>query len=158
MTNLEMLEEMAELQAKYDEAVYSTHNCKFDKDKCYCALVDEIGELNHELKANWCWWKKTQKPVDNDKVLEELVDVWHFALSLYNHDNRYDYIKFNTAFDSVELDISYCYALAGPLYNRESLIGDMINLTYCLDFKFKEVYEAYKAKNKINYERLENGY
>ena len=43
------------------------------------AILDEIGELTHELKANWCWWKKTQAPVDNEKVLGELVDIWHFA-------------------------------------------------------------------------------
>lgn len=40
-----------------------------DEEKLNLAILDEIGELTHELKANWCWWKKSQAPVDNEKVL-----------------------------------------------------------------------------------------
>ena len=47
------------------------------KEKLQLAIIDELGELTHELKGNWCWWKKTQKPVDRKRVLEELVDVYH---------------------------------------------------------------------------------
>jgi dimeric dUTPase (all-alpha-NTP-PPase superfamily) len=50
-------------------------------------ILDEVGELTHELKANWCWWKKTQPPVDEKKVLGELVDIWHFVLSWQNNFN-----------------------------------------------------------------------
>ena len=38
-----------------------------------------LGELTHELKGDW--WKKSQKPVDRKRVLEELVDVYHFVMT-----------------------------------------------------------------------------
>ena len=84
---LEQLKELLEMQRVLDENIYTTHNVKYDEEKTYLALIDEIGELNHELKAEWCWWKKNQAPVNKEKVLEELVDVWHFALSIFyqNH-------------------------------------------------------------------------
>ena len=84
---IEHLKELLEMQRVLDENIYTTHNVEYDEEKTYLALIDEIGELNHELKAEWCWWKKTVKPVDREKVLEELVDVWHFALSIFyqNH-------------------------------------------------------------------------
>ena len=51
------------------------------EEKLELAIIDELGELTHELKGDWCWWKKTQKPVDRKRVLEELVDVYHFVMT-----------------------------------------------------------------------------
>ena len=49
------------------------------------AYLDEVGELIHELKPLWCYWKKDNKPVDKRRVLEELSDCLHFALSYENN-------------------------------------------------------------------------
>ena len=57
-------------------------NEKYTWDNLLHALFDELGELNHELKAKWCWWKKTQEPVDREKLLEEYVDCIHFGLCM----------------------------------------------------------------------------
>jgi dimeric dUTPase (all-alpha-NTP-PPase superfamily) len=43
-------------------------------------LFDELGELMHAQKSDWCWWKFTQEPTDKAKVFEEYADVLHFAL------------------------------------------------------------------------------
>ena len=123
------------------------------------ALIDEIGELTHELKGDWCWWKKTQKPVDRNKVLEELVDVWHFALSYHNH------------FDGVLLDWIDEEYIEHNIYNIDThniisyLILDdyyklyrCVELTYKLGFEIDDVYKAYIEKNKENYERQKRGY
>lgn len=52
------------------------------------AVLDEIGELNHELKYNWNWWKLTQSKPDKERILDELADVEHFLLSyvIATHD------------------------------------------------------------------------
>lgn len=43
-------------------------------------LLDEIHEVLREI--NWKKWKKTEKPVSKDKLLEELADALHFYFNL----------------------------------------------------------------------------
>lgn len=45
------------------------------------AYLDEVGQLIHELKPLWCYWKKNNKEVNKRRVLEELSNCLHFALS-----------------------------------------------------------------------------
>lgn len=84
----ELIKEMLQMQAKLDESIMKEYGLtEIDEENLRMAILDEVGELTHELKGNWCWWKKTQSPVDDKKVLGELVDVWHFVLSYQNHFN-----------------------------------------------------------------------
>ena len=84
----ELIKEMLQMQAKLDESIMNEYGLnEIDEENLRMAILDEVGELTHELKWNWCWWKKTQAPVDDKKVLGELVDVWHFVLSYQNHFN-----------------------------------------------------------------------
>lgn len=88
MTSTEIIKDMLERQKKYDAEVFKKHNVSYvSKSQLESALFDELGELMHAQKADWCWWKKTQAPVDKQKVLGELVDIWHFVLSYQNHFN-----------------------------------------------------------------------
>ena len=43
------------------------------------ALVHEAIELQRE--TNWKWWKK-ESALNNDKIQEEIIDVWHFLIQL----------------------------------------------------------------------------
>ena len=43
------------------------------------ALVHEAVELQRE--TNWKWWKK-DKILDNEKLQEEIIDLWHFLIQL----------------------------------------------------------------------------
>ena len=43
------------------------------------AMMSELAELIDEV--NFKWWKN-EKPVDNDKVKGELVDILHFFVSM----------------------------------------------------------------------------
>ena len=43
------------------------------------ALVHEAIELQRE--TNWKWWKK-EKSIDDQKIQEEIIDIWHFLLQL----------------------------------------------------------------------------
>ena len=57
---------MLQMQAKLDKAIMDEYGLdEIDEEKPNMAILDEVGELTHELKANWCWWKKSQAPVDN---------------------------------------------------------------------------------------------
>ena len=83
---IELIKEMLQMQAKLDEEIMKEYGlAEIDKKNLGFAILDEVGELTHELKGDWCWWKKSQAPVDEEKVLGELVDIWHFVLSYQNH-------------------------------------------------------------------------
>lgn len=72
----ELIKKMLQMQSKLDEAIMKEYGLdEIDEEKLNMAILDEVGELTHELKANWCWWKKIQASVDNEKVLGELVDI-----------------------------------------------------------------------------------
>ena len=82
MTNTELIKDMLERQKAYDEEVFKKHNVEYvSKSKLESALFDELGELMHAQKSDWCWWKFTQDPKDEAKVFEEYIDVVHFALT-----------------------------------------------------------------------------
>lgn len=163
MENKEMIIEMLEMQKALDEAIYKGHNTSFNKDRCFLALIDEIGELTHELKSDWCWWKKTVKPKDDAKVLEELVDVWHFAMSIHNNINnpysRLTYVDFLDfeKMKNTKYNIVYIINCLTDGIGMESLFY-VIHLTFKLGYEIEDVYKAYIEKNKINYERLKGGY
>lgn len=66
--DVELIKKMLQMQAKLDEAIMKEYGliCIYEENLSF-AILDEVGELTHELKANWCWWKKTQAPVDEKK-------------------------------------------------------------------------------------------
>lgn len=150
---------MLKMQGALNNAIYKEF--KIDRvqlSKYRIALIDEVGELTHELKGNWCWWKKTQKPVDQAKVLEELTDVWHFALSICIDYGKFEgldigYLKENAG-------IHYLTSIIGWLINCDpkEIIKNIITLTYKLGFTIEDVYVAYIQKNKVNFDRLASGY
>lgn len=167
--DIELIRKMLKMQAKLDEAIMKEYGliCIYEENLSF-AILDEVGELTHELKANWCWWKKTQAPVDEKKVLGELVDIWHFVLSWQNNnnggeeglltddelmekvdDNRWSIEEYGKGIVIKLADLSY-----SPFWKVEPLIA----ITEYLGFTVEQVYSAYCDKNKINYQRLKEGY
>lgn len=165
----DLIKEMLQMQTKLDEAIMKEYGLdEIDEEKLNMAILDEVGELTHELKANWCWWKKSQASVDKEKVLGEIVDVWHFVLSWQNNFNDGEE-GLGSAPDvkrrvkqqcnlmhSIDDALIYGFIrlVSHPLYRIESLIA----ITEYLGFTIEQVYEAYCGKNKINYQRLKEGY
>lgn len=165
----ELIKEMLQMQKKLDEAIMKEYGLtEIDEENLRMAILDEVGELTHELKGNWCWWKKTQAPVDNDKVLGELVDIFHFVLSYQNHFNGGENgilndLMFERNSDGIlNLLVTNEYRLSGELtdlatfdiYKMERLVA----ISEYLGFTIEQVYEAYCDKNKVNYKRLKEGY
>ncbi len=165
----ELIKEMLQMQAKLDEAIMKEHGLiAIDETNLSFAILDEVGELTHELKGNWCWWKKSQAPVDNDKVLGELVDIWHFVLSYQNHfdggeeklrteEQMIDYAR--TCFCEIKVFKTgiICVLADLPSIKSEKL-ERLIAITEYLGFTIEDVYKAYCDKNKVNYQRLKEGY
>lgn len=165
----ELIKEMLQMQAKLDEAIMKEYGLTMlNEENLRMAILDEVGELTHELKGNWCWWKKTQPPVDMGKVLGELVDVWHFVLSYQNHFNRGEemllsYIN-EKEIASQMLErlrtkkINLPKVLSRLVIFESSIISLLIAATEYLGFTVEQVYKAYCDKNKVNYQRLKEGY
>lgn len=180
------LAEIANLQIAYDKAVFEKFDEEWNACKCHLALIDEIGEVNHELKKLWCYWRENQPKVDRKKLLEELADCLHFAISYYINENlpycdKYstdtwhtdtleDWIE-NLAFDIVaELE-------PNPYFNSFSLqkyrdeVEHIVSFRSAVDlpmgvfaiaklcgYTFDDLIKAYKEKNETNWARLENNY
>jgi dimeric dUTPase (all-alpha-NTP-PPase superfamily) len=161
--DIKLIKEMLQMQEKLDEAIMKEYELtEITREQLEMAILDEVGELTHELKGEWCWWKKTQAPVDDNKVLGELVDIWHFVLSYtYNYsDVRFTHIDW-----IVGKGINTCKqeGLACSLANIINAqymdkLFYLIAVSLCLGFSIEDVYKAYCEKNKVNYQRLKEGY
>ncbi|RHM59668.1 dUTP diphosphatase [Coprobacillus sp. AF33-1AC] len=162
----EQLEEMFIMQKALNENILK----EFGQDamteqKLQLAILDELGELTHELKGDWCWWKKTQAPVDKQRVLEELVDVYHFVMTwemLYIKEIK-DILEFYyyslSTFGQSHNGYPYpLYIIITNVTASGRKLDALLKLTSFLNFTFDEVYQEYLKKNQINYERLKNGY
>lgn len=167
--DVELIKKMLKMQAKLDKAIMDEYGLdKIDEDKLSFAILDEVGELTHELKGKWCWWKKTQPQVDEEKVLGELVDIWHFVLSWQNNfndgeegllaDEQLMEKVDNSRWAIEEHGKGIVIKLADLSYFSLRKVEPLIAITEYLGFTIEQVYEAYCDKNKINYQRLENGY
>lgn len=165
----DLIKEMLQMQKKLDEAIMEEYGLtEIDEENLRMAILDEVGELTHELKANWCWWKKTQAPVDKQKVLGELVDIWHFVLSYQNHFNfgeeaRLSYVNEEELSNGMLKRLRTKKSNLSKVLTRlvifeSSIIPVLIAITEYLGFTIEQVYEAYSDKNKINYQRLKEGY
>ena len=164
----ELIKKMLQMQAKLDKAIMKEYGLtEIDEEKLCFAILDEVGELTHELKANWCWWKKTQPQVDEEKVLGELVDIWHFALSYQNHFdygmqgiiNRCMFLRNSKKhLDLLKAKDYELPEIFSDLVVFEYKLERLIAITEYLGFTIERVYEAYCSKNKINYQRLKEMY
>lgn len=167
--DIKLIKEMLQMQAKLDEAIMKEYGLTcIDEEKLRFAIIDEVGELTHELKGNWCWWKKTQAPVDRKKVLGELVDIWHFVLSWQNHfkDGEEGMINARAVVRNSKRILNLIktkeYRLSEELSDLAAWelckVERLIAITEYLCFTIEQVYKAYCDKNKINYQRLKEGY
>lgn len=165
MTSTELIKDMLGRQKAYDVEVFKKHNVDYvSKSQLESALFDELGELMHAQKADWCWWKFTQEPKDHAKVFEEYIDVVHFALmyeikfgsGCYQYEDikwNYRKIKFSS-----ELGLAYVYSCVLGSVEDDDVLAYVIALGLHLGYSIEEIYNEYIRKNEINKERLANGY
>ena len=125
------------------------------------AVVIEAAEaIEHH---GWKWWKK--QALDTEQVKLELVDIWHFGLSilLLGSENRK-----NIASDIAEelsngkpsgdfrLDLE-AFTLS-TLKTKGFDIKGFSALMSGIDLTFEDLYVSYISKNVLNFFRQDNGY
>lgn len=121
------------------------------------ALFDELGELNHELKSEWCWWMSNPPELKRDKILDELADVWHLAIGYWLVTHTSGEFKYNNNFEFFGVEYTLCHVYTSILSGKY-ILEWMLFLTELLGFSLSELYQAYTNKNKLNRERQQNGY
>lgn len=169
--------EMLEMQWKLDRHMFLTRGIKTrpSLEQYYHAIFDEFGEFNHELKKTWCWWKKSQKEVDEDKALEELVDIWHFILSVlveYDAIPRLKALPMEVIVTGIPNSITVQQAILDTMAHlvvtgwpilvgddiAEQLLQLMVLFTMVHGFNMDQVFDIYKEKNAKNHERMDGDY
>ncbi|MDK2823072.1 MAG: hypothetical protein PWQ67_1720 [Clostridia bacterium] len=80
---VDRLEKIFELQKKLDTKIIQERNVNFDLDtwiqKEILAIISELAEVLDE--TNFKWWKNSME-IDNQALKEEIIDVFHFFISL----------------------------------------------------------------------------
>ena len=156
------LKEMFDMQDALNKQIMKEKGLKeINIDDLNLALIDEIGELTHELKPTWCWWKINVGEVDNDKVLEELVDCLHFAMTKrlmidsVDEEKASHILDFSWRLFSSTETVSELVVKASSIRNP---LTPLLAVGFKLGYSFEDMYDEYIKKNKVNYERLKNGY
>lgn len=127
----------------------------------YRAIWVECAELMEH--HGWKWWKK-QSP-DKDQVVLELVDIWHFGLSVLLLEGKSP----AQIADQVEQALAveqptgnFLHAIerftAATLTDRQFDVSLFAALMAGADLSFDELYARYVGKNVLNIFRQDQGY
>ena len=150
---------MLELQNEMNAKVHADWRQK--EFEWYRAIWVECAELLDHY--GWKWWKK-QTP-DVDQIALELVDIWHFGLSLLllsgdsveTISNRV--IKdFDGQQGSDDFAIDLEEFTAQTLMTKEFDIAGFARLMDGIKMDFETLYVGYVGKNVLNFFRQDNGY
>jgi dimeric dUTPase (all-alpha-NTP-PPase superfamily) len=142
-------------------------NAKVSKDwreqnfEWYRAIWIECAELlDHH---GWKWWKKQQPDVN--QIALELVDIWHFGLSLMllkGHTQEAICDSVVTAFAENEASGDFAENLeaftANTLTTKDFDLDGFVGLVKGINMQFDQLYIAYVGKNVLNFFRQDHGY
>ena len=127
----------------------------------YRAIWVECAELLDHY--GWKWWKK-QSP-DTEQVALELIDIWHFGLSiLLQSGTKPELIiaqiqnQLVIATDEQDFRLDLEKFVAATLSDRQFHIGLFGRLMAGIDMSFEQLYRGYVGKNVLNFFRQDNGY
>lgn len=161
------LQEWFVMQSELDQYIQSEHGLENDDlvEKKLLALLVELGELANETRCFKFW---SRKPASDDSViLEEFVDGVHFILSIgleLGFENQEISIVSSEANEDLVQGFLKIYQFVDELRKTRSLksYSDLIRqyfiLGQSLGFSINDVQNAYKEKNKVNYQRQKEGY
>lgn len=147
----------------------------------YIALKNEVNEFINECRDIWKYWK--DKPVDNAKLIDEFVDIIHFSVLIFNKtflqkikdvsdvmDVIYPEIQKRTVILSTFINpdgdskLDQSQAL-NVLYRLESsndildiMVYGLIIMMGYYGYTGEQIKQAYDVKNKINFDRQNNGW
>lgn len=152
---------MLELQDGMNSKVHS--DWRQQNFAWYRAIWVECAEmLDH---YGWKWWKK-QEP-DVEQVTLELIDIWHFGLSILILDNVdadsiAGQLEKNLSIDNDKNLSSFAETLEAfveqTLNTKSFDVSGFAQLMNCVELKFDQLYQSYVGKNVLNFFRQDNGY
>ena len=155
----QQLATMLELQGDMNAKVHA--EWRDQNFEWYRAIWVECAELLDHY--GWKWWKK-QTP-DVDQIALELVDIWHFGLSLLLlSGDSVEAIsdRVVAGFDSQQGSGSFAVDLeeftAQTLVTKEFDIAGFARLMEGIQMDFETLYVGYVGKNVLNFFRQDNGY
>ncbi len=188
MTNKIYLEEMLALQQKLNDETnglgwengYTKHNRMINWKRC---IYMECAELIDSF--SWKHWKNINKDTDWDNVTVEIVDIWHFVMSLlledYKTNGKGDLEKlvkdildvqgFETftkepasvkdanvmeLINDIESIINDTTSFEIELF--DGLLREYFSLARKCGVNLKVLYKFYVAKNVLNQFRQDHGY
>ena len=127
----------------------------------YRAIWVESAELLDHY--GWKWWKK-QTP-DAEQVKLELVDIWHFGLSillLESKGRKKIASDLANQLSSVKTSGDFRSDLEAFTFNtlkeKSFDIKGFVALMNGIDLTFEDLYVSYIGKNELNFFRQDNGY
>ncbi len=127
----------------------------------YRAIWVECAELMDHY--GWKWWKK-QTP-DTEQVALELIDIWHFGLSILLQSGQSrqtiaEQIQQQLAIATDEKDFRLDLEkfAAATLADRQFHVGLFARLMAGVDMSFDQLYRGYVGKNVLNFFRQDHGY
>ena len=125
----------------------------------YRAIWTECSELLDHY--GWKWWK--HQATDLDQVKLEIVDIWHFGLSMILIEDRSINQIANAMVDVQSLDGQLDFRQAVEALARTALDGSFDVLCFmsvmnATPMTLNELYGIYKGKHVLNRFRQANGY
>lgn len=152
------LQIMLELQDAMNTRV--SEDWRSEKFEWYRAIWIECAELMDHY--GWKWWKH-QSP-DVEQVRLELIDIWHFGLSILLQDNISSpviLVELEEALGSDKQDdfkdLLESFALY-TLENKDFSIPLFVALLEATEMSFDDLYCGYVGKNVLNFFRQDHGY
>ena len=147
-------------------------NCKINSEWAlvgrpwYRCIWIECAELMDH--AGYKWWKASEPEMSQVKL--EIVDIWHFGLSILIENNVIPSDLLSTIRDHVHngiynseipkmsvLDCAERFAQS-TLDHSQFQLFDFIDLMISAGMSFNELYTMYIGKNVLNTFRQDNGY
>ncbi|MDG1311701.1 MAG: dUTP diphosphatase [Porticoccaceae bacterium] len=155
----QQLATMLELQSDMNTKVHA--EWRDQNFEWYRAIWVECAELLDHY--GWKWWKK-QTP-DVDQIALELVDIWHFGLSLLllsGESVDAISVKVIAGFDGQQGSDNFAVDLeeftAQTLITKDFDIAGFARLMDGINMDFETLYVGYVGKNVLNFFRQDNGY
>jgi len=150
------LNTMLALQDKMNQRVHS--DWRAQNFAWYRAIWTECAETIEHY--GWKWWKK-QTP-DRPQVCMELVDIWHFGLSILILEERSvaDIVAILANTDTEEGDFPSLLErfTETTMRTRSFDVSEFSQLLASMEMSLDDLYLQYIGKNVLNFFRQDHGY
>lgn len=158
-----LLHKTTQMLAMQDEM-----NSRVDSDwlernrEWYRAIWIECAELMDHY-GGWKWWKHASP--DIEQVVLEIVDIWHFGLSMYIDGSGEHSAAAARIVDAWQRDgdedgfhAAVERLAAAALREKRFAVEEISYLLRCCDRDFDDLFRAYVGKNVLNVFRQDHGY